>query len=592
MTSSPSSSLDLITHLAFSPLRTHLATASLDHHIRILHPSPSPSSSSAALTPHSSKPSHSAPTTTGESQAQTWTHAPREWKAHDGPVLCLAWAAPEFGTVLASGGVDGVVKIWREDSPPPTSSHSSTSSALGAKRAGAGGSTGQGWSLSATLTDSLGTLRSLSFSPAAFGLRLAGVASDSHLRVWDCLDPVSLREWVLSEDVELAGMGFGGVSSLGAAGEHPQAGPGDREREREKEREKATASAQSTASSSIDGRTGTNSLGGGGAGRGSGTVESDGGWAVSWCPEEWWGARLAVSAGVNGAVRVRLSFLLLSPFLLFVRRVLIYQDLSEQLFHFPSASASASASSPTPQPTWTQFLVLSPPPFPTSSSSSSSLPSSLAEDPSHPPSAAPSAPTSSLAWSPPSGRSFLLLAAGARDGRARVWRLAPPSLAAGEGAPASLSLGGGGETEVEGPWTARLDAELDPSAAAERAAAAGEGRRGEPAPGAGGGALGALGAVKVEWNVTGTVLSTTGGGGGGEGEGGRVRLWKPTYTGQWRLLATLSSEDTSSSSTAASTSSTGPQAPSGASAIAGMGAGGGLFGSGSGGVGNAGEEER
>jgi nucleoporin SEH1 len=39
-------------------------------------------------------------------------------------------------------------------------------------------------------------------------------------------------------------------------------------------------------------------------GRKAGTVESDGGWALSWCKEAWWGERIAVSAGSSGIIRV------------------------------------------------------------------------------------------------------------------------------------------------------------------------------------------------------------------------------------------------------------------------------------------------
>lgn len=41
--------------------------------------------------------------------------------------------------------------------------------------------------------------------------------------------------------------------------------------------------------------------------------------------------------------------------------------------------------------------------------------------------------------------------------------------------------------------------------------------------------------VRVDWNLTGTVLSTA-------GDDAKVRLWKPTYTGQWRTVAVLGTE--------------------------------------------------
>ncbi|BGP18832.1 hypothetical protein JCM10213_003487 [Rhodosporidiobolus nylandii] len=473
---SPLPSSDLLTSLAFSPLSTHMALTSLDHTLRILHPSPAPAH----------------PQSNGATEGGGWTHSPREWKAHDGPVLCCAWAAAEFGTVLASGGVDGAVKVWREDVPPPSSSSfpTSSSSAPAGRGTSGGGMTGQGWSLIATLTDAHGTIRSLSFAPAEFGLKLAAVASDSHLRVWDCLDPLSLRDWALIHDVDLLSLPLGSASATSTAGAGGSGVQGLSAAD-------GSAVGSSAASSSVDGRSV-------GQGRG-GTVESDGAWAVDWCKEGWWGERLAVSAGTNGIVR---------------------------LFHFPAPTSELH----TTLGSWAQFLTLLPPPSfssssrgftsATSGSSHSSHPyatSGHGDDP--PPSALHTPPTNSLSWAPPSGRSFQLLACGSRDGKARVWKLHPPSLA-------SSAPGEPAASPEEGDWTAKLDVELDAAAGAGD----GRGQAGRHAP-----PDGALGACRVEWNVTGTVLSTTGG--GAEGEGGKVRLWKPTYTGQWRLIASLGTED-------------------------------------------------
>ncbi|GAA5903091.1 hypothetical protein JCM6882_006965 [Rhodosporidiobolus microsporus] len=515
-TTSPPSN-DLLTSLAFSPLSTHLALSSLDHTIRILHPSPSSSSNGAAA---------------------EWTHAPREWKAHDGPVLCVAWAAPEFGNVLASGGVDGAVKVWREEEAPPAFSSngaSSSSSAAAPKRygpatLGSGPGTSTGWGLltpSSLPSPSFSPIRSLSFAPAEFGLKLAAVSSDNHLRVWECLDPVGGREWVLVQDVEVASLPLGACSAASVAGNSGVILPGV------DGASSVETPGASSATGSVDGRaSGSGGQGTAGGVSKGGTVESDGGWAVSWCREHWWGERVAVSAGTNGVVR---------------------------LFHFPpSTSPQHSTTGP-----WTQFLTLLPSTFSThsafSSRPSTAIPSSSTASggsgggDDFPPSHAHTPPTSSLSFAPPSGRSFQLLAAGARDGKARVWKLFPPSLAApataGPSAGGSATAAGGEAGLEEGDWTAKLDVELDAGASPS------DGREGRGVGSGGGSATGgsgaggsaalgsALAACKVEWNVTGTVLSTSGGGGGTGAEEGRVRLWKPTYTGQWRLLASLSTED-------------------------------------------------
>ncbi|GJN88217.1 hypothetical protein Rhopal_001182-T1 [Rhodotorula paludigena] len=542
---------DLVTAVAFSPLATHLALASLDHSVRILHPSP-----------------HSPP---------SWDHAPADWKAHDGPVLALAWAPPQFGTLLATGGVDGAVNLWLEEAPPPRAhshSHTSTAPPPPPRRLPSSSSSSfngaahphqqqQRWSLCSSLTDSRGTLRSLSFAPADFGLKLAAVASDAHLRVWECLDPLALKDWVLREDVDLAalpplapssgaslgaavaagggsgvhlsssssgGAGAGGSSGLGsgdgfglssAGASSPSssstaaaAGPSSTGSGTAAPFPSVSSASSATGSSSHGGGGVGASGGGGGGGRAGGTVESDGGWAVSWCEEAWWGERLAVSSGSNGVVR---------------------------LFHFPS-SDNPSSSSTGASATWTNFLNLIPSrPFQSyPSQRPSSAPSDSHDD--SPSLSSPShqhhtytTPTSSLAWAPPSGRSYLLLASGARDGRARVWKVFPPALALPDDARSnpSATAAAVGEEGGAGEWSARLEVELEPLAAA---GARGE-ERASVGRGAGMGVGGAMCAARVGWNVTGTVLSTSG------GEDGRVRLWKPTYTGQWRQLAVLSAED-------------------------------------------------
>lgn len=39
-----------------------------------------------------------------------------DFPAHESSVLRLSWSHPKFGNLLATGGSEGVVKIWKEDS--------------------------------------------------------------------------------------------------------------------------------------------------------------------------------------------------------------------------------------------------------------------------------------------------------------------------------------------------------------------------------------------------------------------------------------------------------------------------------------------
>lgn len=75
----------------------------------------------------------------------------------------------------------------------------------------------------------------------------------------------------------------------------------------------------------------------------------------------------------------------------------------------------------------------------------------------------------------------------------RIWKVVPSS-------------------EAGGPWEATLAAQIEDHVD---------------------GSSGGVG--KVEWNVTGTVLSTA-------GCDGVVRLWKASYSGEWRVLSAISCE--------------------------------------------------
>lgn len=94
-----------------------------------------------------------------------------------------------------------------------------------------------------------------------------------------------------------------------------------------------------------------------------------------------------------------------------------------------------------------------------------------------PPPGSSNSPVSTIAWAPSCGRSFHLIASGSRDGVARIWKVHPPA-------------------DSTSQWEATLAAEITDHVD---------------------GSSGGIG--RVEWNVTGTVLSTA-------GCDGVVRLWK------------------------------------------------------------------
>lgn len=137
-------------------------------------------------------------------------------------------------------------------------------------------------------------------------------------------------------------------------------------------------------------------------------------------------------------------------------------------------------------------------PSPSQGGDSSSKGPSAASD-----SESPAYAVTSVAWAPSMGRSYHLIASGSRDGRVRIWRVKPPAL--GD----EVDQDGDGDAEgSEGGWTANMVAEFE-----DHKSAVG----------------------RVDWNLTGTTLSSA-------GNDGRVRLWKATAGNVWRPAGHISVE--------------------------------------------------
>jgi nucleoporin SEH1 len=305
-----SSHQDLLTSLAFNTLSPHLlATSSLDARIRI-HARPPPQSY-----PADGQRDDGAP-----QDRPSWEEVAC-FKAHEGPVLRVRWAEGEWGDVLASCGSDGSVRIWDQVTvPSPPTAGAGTPAQGGGKR----------WQQRACLTEARGSVRDLAFAPAEFGLRLASISADGCLRIYDCPDPsegfsvlpgaaggagvTGLATWNLLEQIEPAALPLTACSSATFA-----TGPAA-----------STFSTYAASAISLPGAPGqgsnssvtgsypsvtganTSSSGGSSAGnvaRPAGLMEADGGWALSWCKETWYGECLAVASGAQGVVRVRAAWL-------------------------------------------------------------------------------------------------------------------------------------------------------------------------------------------------------------------------------------------------------------------------------------------
>lgn len=106
------------------------------------------------------------------------------WRAHEGSVVTIDWASPEFGKIIASGSFDKTVRIWEEDLDELPNS-------------------GKRWKKVATLNDSRGPLYSVKFAPSHLGLKLSTIGNDGILRIYEAMEPSDLRSWTLTSEIAL-----------------------------------------------------------------------------------------------------------------------------------------------------------------------------------------------------------------------------------------------------------------------------------------------------------------------------------------------------------------------------------------------------
>ena len=124
-------------------------------------------------------------------------NASGQFQAHRGSVLSLAWAHPEYGCLLATGGSDQEAKIWEERSPM------AVGGSAGASNAGMTSVSGGRWNLKASLAEARRGVTCLEFSPRHFGLKLAVGSADGCVRIYEAVD-VSYRGEANASYVALA----------------------------------------------------------------------------------------------------------------------------------------------------------------------------------------------------------------------------------------------------------------------------------------------------------------------------------------------------------------------------------------------------
>ncbi|KNF06475.1 hypothetical protein PSTG_00352 [Puccinia striiformis f. sp. tritici PST-78] len=537
---------DLISSFSFNYYGTRLAVSSLDHHIYIL-------SSDLETGKWPEDQSHL------EQQTQAKTPSIQAWTAHEGPVIKVIWSDPIHGEILASAGTDGTVRIWEEDTrrldqsngnenQKPSKTTSKQNSAL---------SPG-GWYQQTIIADSNRTIRDIGFSPSETSLRLASISTDHHLRVYECLETNSFSSdnWNLIINIDLSVLSnqptnlsdhlnnphlvtIPGSNNTGIGGANSNNNTGFQQHSsftsvRGFDPTVNLNNPKNNINNSSNNFNLINPLSGI---RSSSTpthpspfnqntinnvsaspfseqhLESFGAWSLSWCPESYWGDILAASSGSSGLIR------------------LFKFSAHSQWENFgvlnPTSHLKSSSSTTLQDPNNT---LNSPrqnhPSGPTSSlnasgpgTSSSTLTSSSSVS-----------PISSLAWAPPCGRDYHLIAAGHRDGRARIWKLIPPSSSSASNQ-WSFILDTELEDHVHHPDTSTIDHNSTPQLNKNISNNVNSSSNGIGQPVAAGGGVG-----KCEWNVTGTVLSTS-------GSDGKVRIWKMGYTSRWVNTAEINCID-------------------------------------------------
>ncbi|RIA97735.1 WD40-repeat-containing domain protein [Glomus cerebriforme] len=106
------------------------------------------------------------------------------WKAHESSILKVAWAHPEFGQVIASCSFDRSIRIWEEQEHELKNS-------------------GKRWLEKARLIESKGSVQDIAFAPNFLGLRLASIAADGVLRIFEALEVSNLAHWTLMDEVHV-----------------------------------------------------------------------------------------------------------------------------------------------------------------------------------------------------------------------------------------------------------------------------------------------------------------------------------------------------------------------------------------------------
>ncbi|PPQ88570.1 hypothetical protein CVT25_009949 [Psilocybe cyanescens] len=411
----------------------------------------------------------------------TW-NVEDDWKAHDAAVSKLSWAHPEFGSIIASSSFDRTVKIWEQTTAQSDSQQSNNVNGPSQNHV----PMNSRWTERAVLSDAKGTVRAVEFVPHHFGLKLVSASLAEYqlriynmLRIYECIEQPSLVSWQLTEELDVLS-----IASRPSPGYLSRA-------------HTIALATPTQTNATLDGASATlvaqalqqsqNAAPSPQARPGLGNREADGGWCLSWCKDKYWGEVIAAGCGTTGVIKI----------------IQINARRSSTLLTLPSSpnadagttlSTHASAPAPT-EPTDSRTVAVP----------------------------AITYAITSVAWAPSCGRSYHLIATGGRDGHVRIWKVKPGSE---DIDPENIAENEGEDSK----WTAVAVADFDqhkfvvplilsyiPQLIYSLRNRSAVGR--------------------VEWNITGTILSSA-------GNDGRIRLWKATSGNVWRPAGSVGVEQT------------------------------------------------
>lgn len=150
---------ELVHDIKYDFYGKHIATVSLDQHIKVFDQDP---------------------------LSSNWVLNDL-WKAHDSLVVKVSWAHPEFSSacLIASCSFDRTVKVWQEQQDE---AHGS----------------GRRWIKLATLAIELyGPIYDVAFAPPHLGLKLGCIGSDGIFRIYESIEPGDLLVWALTTELSI-----------------------------------------------------------------------------------------------------------------------------------------------------------------------------------------------------------------------------------------------------------------------------------------------------------------------------------------------------------------------------------------------------